>query len=307
MIGRSAAMQRIFRIIERVAPTSTTVLLSGRTGTGKELAARAMHDNSPRTSKPFVDINCAALPEHLVESELFGHQKGAFTGATENKKGLFEAAHGGTLFLDEVQALGKGLQAKLLRSLQERVIRRIGGRENIEVDVRILAATNQDIVEAVRAGEFRDDLYYRLNVVTIHLPDLRERREDIPLLIGHFLKSAAERDQVEVRYFSNEAMRLLLGSDWPGNVRELENAVECALAMGDESPLAIADLPPHISGLEGGAGAGETLLEVPTLEELERRCILRALEATRGNHLRAAEILGIDRRTIYRKLDRYKC
>jgi two-component system, NtrC family, response regulator AtoC len=305
IIGKSAAMRRVFQIIERVAPTNTTVLIQGRTGTGKELVARAIHFNSARAKKPLVDINCGALPDQLVESELFGHQKGAFTGATETKKGLFETAHGGTLFLDEVQALRPELQAKLLRALQERVVRRVGGRENIEVDVRVIAATNQDIAEAVKRGEFREDLYYRLNVVAVHLPDLRERREDIPLLVEHFLRRHAAAD-APPRRFSNEALRLMMGYDWPGNVRELQNAVEYALAIGAGPALTIADLPPHVGGMVGGKGAPEPVGEGRTLEEVERRHILRILEETGGNHLRAAEILGIDRRTLYRKLDKYK-
>lgn len=304
IIGKSPAMQRVFQIIERVAPTNTTVLVSGRTGTGKELVARALHFNSPRASKPLVDINCGALPEQLVESELFGHVKGAFTGAGESKKGLFETAHGGTLFLDEVQSLKPDLQAKLLRALQERVIRRVGGRENIEIDVRVVAATNQDIVGAVRKGEFREDLYYRLNVVGIFLPPLRERREDIPLLIEHFLKRYAPPG--EPRHFSNEALRLLLGYDWPGNVRELQNAVEYALAIGLGPVLSIAELPLHISGMVSQTGLAEPVGEGRTLDEVERRHILRILEETDGNHLRAAEILGINRRTLYRKLEKYK-
>ena len=306
MIGRSPAMRRVFQIIERVARTNATVLISGRTGTGKELVARAIHSNSSRASKPFIDINCGALPEQLVESELFGHQRGAFTGATESKKGLIEAAHGGTLFLDEVQALKPELQAKLLRVLQERVVRPVGGRENIAVNVRVIAATNQDIVEAVHRGEFREDLYYRLNVVNIYLPELRERREDIPLLIDHFLKCNQETDGQEARHFSKEAMRLLVSSDWPGNVRELQNAVEHALAIGVEATLRISDLPSHLAGMVGKMGSSEPVGEARTIEEVERRHILCILEETGGHHTRAAEILGLDRRTLYRKLDKYK-
>ena len=306
IIGKAPAMRRVFQIVERVAPTNTTVLISGRTGTGKELVARAIHFNSRRAKKPLVDINCGALPEQLVESELFGHMKGAFTGAGETKKGLFETAHGGTLFLDEVQALRPDLQAKLLRALQERAIRRVGGRENIEVDVRVIAATNQDIAEAVKRGEFREDLYYRLNVVGVYLPDLRERREDIPSLIDHFLKRYAEENGQEPRHFSNEAMRLMMSYDWPGNVRELQNAVEHALAIGIGPTFTIADLPMHISGMISRLGAPEPVGEGRTLDEVERRHILRILEETSGNHLRAAEILGIHRRTLYRKLEKYK-
>lgn len=309
IIGRSPAMARVFQIIERVAPTDSTVLINGRTGTGKELVARAIHRNSRRASKPFVDINCGALPELLVESELFGHQKGAFTGATEIRKGLFETANGGTLFLDEVQALKPELQSKLLRALQrkairradgskKRIIRRVGGRENIEVDVRVLAATNKE--------EFREDLYYRLSVVNIYLPQLQERREDIPLLIEHFLSRYAETNGQQARSFSNEAMRLLLGSDWPGNVRELRNAVEYALAIGAMPTLTVSDLPPNIGGFVGKMGSSEPVGEARTLVEIERRHILRILEEAGGNRVLAAEILGIDRRTLYRKLHKYQ-
>ena len=303
MIGRSAAMQRVFQIIQRAAQTSATVLISGRTGTGKELVARALHYHSNRASKPFVDINCGALPEQLVASELFGHQKGAFTGATEMRKGLFETAEGGTLFLDEVQSLKADLQTMLLRALQERTIRRVGGRENISVDVRIIAATNRDIADAVRRGEFREDLYYRLNVVSISLPDLRERTEDIPLLIEHLLKQ--RQGDGPPCQFSPEAMRLLQGYPWPGNVRELHNAVECALTIGRPPVLQIADLPPHIALPSKGQGAPERPL-ARTLDEVERIHILRILDELDQNHTRAAEVLGIDRRTLYRKLDKYR-
>lgn len=306
IIGRSPAMQRIYEILDRVAPGDATVLLSGRTGTGKELVARAIHSNSPRASKRFVDIDCGALPEHLVESELFGHHKGAFTGATENNKGLFQTAHGGTLFLDEVQALKLELQAKLLRALQERVIRPIGGRANRHVDIRVIAATNHNIGRAVREGRFREDLYYRLNVINISLPELRERREDIPLLIDYFLKHWANSQNQPMKHFSKEAMLLLLSYTWPGNVRELKNAVEYALTMGAGRRLAIADLPHHISGLSCPQRARETSYTRDTLQEVERQHILRILEEAGGNRVRAAEILGIDRRTLYRKLHKYR-
>lgn len=302
IVGRSPAMQRVFQIIERVAPASATVLISGRTGTGKELVARALHYNSKRANKAFVDINCGALPESLVSSELFGHQKGAFTGATETKKGLLEVADGGTVFLDEVQALKPDMQQMLLRALQDKTIRRVGGRDTIEIDVRILAATNKDLREAVRRGEFREDLFYRLNVVNILLPELRERREDIPLLIHHFLAHGAPG---EPWHFASDAMRTLVNYSWPGNVRELQNAIECALALGTPPSLTLDDLPAHVTGLTKVAGA-EQAAGPRTLDEVERVHILRVLDELGNNHTRAAEILGIDRRTLYRKLDKYK-
>src|SRR5580765_4642267 len=247
LVGQSPVMRKLFSIIERVAPTDASVLITGATGTGKELAARAIHDMSPRRDGAFVDINCSAIPETLIEAELFGHQRGTFTGAHENRSGLFEKASGGTLFLDEIDALNLSAQAKLLRVLQERTVRRIGARTNIAVDVRVISATNCDLAQEVAAGRFRPDLYYRLRVLPLHLPELCTRGKDVELLIDHFLRLKSEQQGVTQRRFTPEAMRALTEYHWPGNVRELENAIAYALAIGTEERLGLADLPIEIT------------------------------------------------------------
>src|SRR5215204_3948899 len=246
LIGQSPVMKKLFSVIERVAPTDASVLITGATGTGKELAARAIHDLSPRIDHTFVDLNCSAIPETLIEAELFGHQRGTFTGAHENRSGLFEKASGGTLFLDEVDALNLSAQAKLLRVLQEKTVRRIGARANVAIDVRIVSATNSDLAQAVAEGRFRPDLYYRLRVLPLQLPELCTRGGDIELLVEHFLRLKSERNGQPVKQFTAEAMRALCDYPWPGNVRELENTIEYALAIGLDDELGVADLPPEI-------------------------------------------------------------
>lgn len=312
MIGQSPVMKRLFSIIERVAPTDASILLTGATGTGKEVAARTIHEMSTRRNGAFVDLNCSAIPETLVEAELFGHQRGTFTGATENRSGLFEKASGGTLFLDEVDALNLSAQAKLLRVLQERTVRRIGARANIAVDVRIISATNCDLGQAVAAGRFRPDLYYRLRVLPIHLPELCSRGDDIRLLIEYFLKTKAQRSGQPARKFNNEAMRALLEYPWPGNVRELENAVEYALAIGMNEELGLEDLPLELSCDHPAKGTGDLkqvlaayMNETVPLAEIEKRYILTVLQQFGGNQVRTAAALGIDRSKLYRRLKQY--
>jgi len=304
LIGQSPAMVAVYRTIARVAPLDTTVLIEGETGTGKELVARAIHHASPRAGRPFVVVDCAALPETLVESELFGHEKGAFTGATQSRRGLLEAADGSTCLLDEVGELSLPLQAKLLRVLQERVVRRVGGNAPIPVDVRLIAATNRDLRKAVEEGRFREDLYYRLNVVTIRVPPLRERPQDIPLLAQHFLRKWAAATGKPVTGFARETLERLARHAWPGNVRELEHVVERAVALATSSILLPEDLPPDVG--PAGPPAPPTLPpgRRMTLEELKRWYVERVLAETGGNKARAAEILGIDRRTLYRLLER---
>ncbi len=313
LIGQSPVMKKLFSVIERVAPTDASVLITGATGTGKELAARAIHDLSPRGDAAFVDINCSAIPETLIEAELFGHQRGTFTGAHENRSGLFEKASGGTLFLDEVDALNLSAQAKLLRVLQERTVRRIGARANIAIDVRIISATNCDLTQAVAEGRFRPDLYYRLRVLPLHLPELCTRANDISLLVEHFLRIKAERQgRLTTPRFSSEAMRTLNDYPWPGNVRELENVIEYALALGNGDELGIEDLPLEVvqSRVQSGADDLRELLQaymndaVP-LAEIEKRYILSVLQQFGGNQVRAAAALGIDRSKLYRRLRQY--
>lgn len=312
LIGQSPVMRKLFSVIERVAPTDASVLITGATGTGKELAARAIHDMSPRRDNAFVDINCSAIPETLIEAELFGHQRGTFTGAHENRSGLFEKASGGTLFLDEVDALNLSAQAKLLRVLQERTVRRIGARANIAIDVRIISATNCDLAQAVAEGRFRPDLYYRLRVLPLHVPELCTRGDDVRLLVEHFLRVKSERNGLPLRNFTAEAMRALCEYPWPGNVRELENTIEYALAIGLEDELGVADLPPEILSAHEQATADNFrqvlqayMNDTVPLAEIEKRYILSVLQQFGGNQVRAAAALGIDRSKLYRRLKQY--
>jgi len=304
-------MKQLFSIISRVAPTDSSVLITGATGTGKELVAQAIHFQSNRRG-PFIGINCSTLPEPLIEAELFGYERGSFTGADERRAGLFEAASGGTLLLDEIDSLSLSAQTKLLRVLQERSVRRIGAHVRIAVDVRVISSSNSDLAKTVAAGTFRADLYYRLRVLPMHLPELCKRDGDVEPLINHFLKSNAERSGTPLRRFTREAITAMLNYPWPGNVRELENAVDYALTMGQEEELSLQDLPFEIANQKHYRGPdrfAEVLDEyrsgrVP-LAEIERRYILAVLEQFGGNQVRAAAALGIDRSKLYRRLQQY--
>ncbi len=303
ILGKSKAMREVFDLIRRVADSQTNVLITGESGTGKELAAKAIHFNSDRKGGPFVPVNCAAIPEMLIESELFGHMKGSFTDAKGDKRGLFEEAHGGTLFLDEISELPVMLQAKLLRAIQEKEIRRVGATRAVAVDTRIIAATNLSLTDEVKAKRFREDLYYRLNVIEIRMPPLRERREDIFLLVDAFLKKCAEASRKTVKGIAESALALLMDYPWPGNVRELENVIERAVTLTRGEKVTPEDLPPAIHGSRGDRkviddAADRTL----PLDEVEKEYILRILDKTGGNKYQAAQILGIDRKTLYRKL-----
>lgn len=309
LIGDSPCMTRLHRLIERIAPTDSSVLITGATGTGKELAARAIHQQSERRNGPFIDVNCSAIPETLLEAELFGYQRGAFTGAHESRRGLFEAASGGTLFLDEVDTFNLTTQAKLLRALQERQVRRIGGRENISLDVRIISATSRDLRGAVTTGEFRADLFFRLCVVPLFMPELRHRgTADLYRLIEYFLFCYAKRHNNSSRTFSSEALNAFLAYEWPGNVRELENVIEhmCTVAEGKE--IELGDLPSEIiaSAMADRDMLTECKQSRMSLEEVERRYIHLILESCDGNQGKAALVLGIDRRTLSRKLKSLK-
>ncbi len=299
IIAKSSKMQRIIEIIKVVAKSNATVLITGDSGTGKELVARAIHSQSHRRNKSFVAVSCAALPESLLESELFGHEKGSFTGAYTQKKGKFEFANGGTIFLDEVGEMSANIQVHLLRVLEEKEFTRVGGNEPIKVDVRVISATNKDLRKAIEKQEFREDLYYRLNVVNIELPPLRERKEDIPLLAEYFLNKFAVENRKEVTGFSPEAMELVLDYDWPGNVRELENAIERAVILAKDSLITVADLPQENLPPVGLASTGKNLKEV------EKSHLLNVLRETGGNYSEAARILGISRMTLYNKAREY--
>jgi DNA-binding NtrC family response regulator len=303
LIGSGTAMQRVVQLIEKVAPTDATVLVRGASGTGKELVARAVHLNSPRRERPLVTINCAALQESLLESELFGHEKGAFTGAVQAKPGLVELAEGGTLFIDEIGEMAPGLQAKLLRVLEDGHYRRVGGTQEAHADVRVIAATNRQLENEIKTGKFREDLYYRLNVVSVVLPPLRERREDIPALVEHFLTTrtiGTVRCQVEP-----EAMKALQRYDWPGNVRELANLLERAQILAQEHIITLDDLPETVAG----AAAADSPAEADDsrrLCDVERRHVRDVLQGAKGNKVHAARVLGISRRALYRLIEKYQ-
>jgi len=308
IIATSDAMRRVLRLVEKIAPTETTVLITGESGTGKEKVARFLHLQSLRASRPFVAVNAAAIPEGLVESELFGHVKGAFTDARDRKRGVFEMADGGTLFLDEIAETSPAAQVKLLRVLQEREIRPVGADFTVKVDVRIIAATNRELRAAISEGRFREDLFYRLNVFRIHLPPLRERQEDIPFLANYFLNLYAERHGRPLRGFTDQAMGYFLNYPWPGNIRELENAVERSATLADGHWVMPRDLPTEVvqRGIPLlGEGGGDQFPDGLTLEELEQRYIRRTIERERGNLSRAARSLGISRSTLWRKMARY--
>lgn len=300
IIGESALVKRLRQVIERIAPLDDTVLVTGETGTGKELVARALHAGSWRAKRPFVALDCSAIPESLIESELFGHERGTFTGATEAREGLFESASDGTLFLDEVESLSPPVQTKLLRVLQERVVRRIGGRRDVPFKARVVAATNTDLATEVERERFRRDLYYRLAVIPINVPPLRERREDIPEIIAHLLARRADERGTSLAQLTPEALRLLVAHPWPGNIRELENAIFYATALGGPV-IEIKDLPPTIADKSFTPDAPNDFAFAP-LAEVERLHVLRTLEAVGGNQVKAAKMLGIDRRTLYSKL-----
>ena len=303
IIGRSPRMQTIFALIDRVARTASTVLIEGESGTGKELIARAIHFSGPRAAERFLSINCGAMPENLLESELFGHERGAFTGAVRDKRGLFHEAHRGTLFLDEIGEMSLAMQVKLLRALQDKTVRRVGGTVEEQVDVRIITATNQELREKIARGEFREDLYYRINVIPVELPPLRERREDIALLVGHFLRRNCEALGLPPKKISAEAMRLLEDYHWPGNVRELENLVERAVALSASEVLTAADLPDYLAG---GGGRGGALAQLPEegldleahLERIRAEMMRQALGRTGGVQTQAAELLGMTFRSF---------
>jgi two-component system response regulator AtoC len=299
IITKSPKMQRLIELIKIVGKSTATVLITGESGTGKELVARAIHSQSSRHNKPFIAVSCAALPESLLESELFGHEKGSFTGAYTQKKGKFEFANGGTIFLDEIGEMSANIQVHLLRVLEEKEFTRVGGNEPIRVDVRVISATNKDLRKAIEKQEFREDLYYRLNVVNIELPPLRERKEDIPLLAEHFLHKFAMENQKEITGFSPEAIELVLEYDWPGNVRELENAIERAVILAKDSIITIADLPRENLSLAYSTTPRKNLKEV------EKSHIWNILRETGENYSEAARILGISRMTLYNKAKEY--
>jgi two-component system response regulator AtoC len=306
LIGASPAMQRVFELIDQVSATDATVLLTGESGTGKEVVAREIHNRSKRGGGPFIAVNCAAVPEQLLESELFGHAKGAFTDAKQNRHGLFQQANGGTLFLDEIGEIALAVQPKLLRALQERKVRPVGGEAEVPIDVRLVAATNRDLEEMVEDKRFREDLYYRIHVIHIPLPPLRARGGDVLLLAQHFLRHQAAVLDKKVIGLASPAAERMMTYEWPGNVRELGNAIERAAALARFEELQVEDLPDKIRAQGRRPGlSGTELPELLTLEEVERRHVMRVLEACNRNRTDAAKVLGLDRKTLYRKLLRW--
>jgi len=305
IIGNSPSMQRMYGVIEAVSQNKSNVLITGEHGTGKELVARTIHNKGPLAERPFLAINCGALSETLLESQLFGHRKGAFTGAVEDHDGVFQAAQGGTLFLDEISEIPLPLQVKFLRAIQEKEVTPLGSTRPVQVDVRIIAATNRDVEEAVREGRFRTDLFYRLNVVPIHLPPLRQRRDDIQLLVEHFIAEFSHVYGVGAKHVTGPAMTRLVEYDWPGNIRELQNAIERAFALSAEPEITVSDLPPAIVRGGDAIPVGDALRDPVPLEQLERENIIAALERSGGNKNEAARLLRIDRQRLYRKMEKY--
>lgn len=303
LVGKSEKMQQIYEVIDRISNGSPTILIRGESGTGKELVANVIHQNSVRRNQPFIPVNCGAIAEGLLESELFGHVKGAFTGAVKDSIGLFRAANGGTIFLDEIAEVQPSLQVKLLRALQERKIRAVGDTHENEVDVRVIAATNKNLEEAINNKTFREDLYYRLNVISLLMPSLREIKDDIPYLVHHFLKKFSRESHRVVTRISPEALDLLMKYDWPGNVRQLENVIERAFALGIDDTIHAADLPPELQSINSHKTIGEDNLN---LIENEKVLITRALKRTKGNKADAAKLLGINLTTVYRKMEKYR-
>ena len=303
IIGKSPAMEHLFEMIKKVAPTRASVLITGESGVGKELIASAIHNLSPRKDRNYIKVHCAALAESLLESELFGHEKGAYTGATSLKRGRFELADGGSIFLDEIGEINQNLQIKILRVLQERQFERVGGEKSITVDTRLITATNRDLEKEVADGAFRSDLYYRLNVVHLHVPPLRERKEDLPLMIDAFLKEFTEENAKEINSIEPKARAALYAYDWPGNIRQLRNCLESAVVMSSDNTIRLADLPEPIREAEQTAAIR---IQIGTpLAEAEQHIILETLAAYKGNKSKTADILGIGRKTLHRKLDEY--
>jgi DNA-binding NtrC family response regulator len=305
IVGKDKALLKVLDLVKTVASTNSTVLIYGESGTGKELVANAIHSMSTRAEQPIVAVNCAALPEELLESELFGYTKGAFTGAMKNKEGLFKAADKGTLFLDEIAELSPKLQVKLLRAIQEREFTPLGTTKPVAVDTRIIASTNSRLEDLVKARKFREDLYYRLNVVQISIPPLRDRKGDIPLLVEHFIKRFSDGNGLAHKMFSSNAIDVLMGHNWPGNVRELENVVERALIFSKGDCITPEDLVDGIQGMESNDSIGPSTGEPMSLEDMEKRYIVKVLENTGWNKTKSAQILGIDSSTLYRKINRY--